>query len=304
VTGGALVVAGGANFPGPKPWEGGTKVWYDGAFALERPEGPWRRVGKLPRPLAYGISLTTPRGVACIGGGDAARHYADCFLLEYRDGAIATATLPPLPKPCAFACGAMVGMTVYVAGGIERPDDTTAMGTFWALDLSKPEPKWQTLDTWPGQPRMLATAGSLDGSFFLFSGTALERGADGKPARKMLRDAHRFTPGLGWRRLADLPRVALAAPTPAPAVGSARLLVLGGEDGAQAHLPLKEHRGFPRDVLAYDASSNTWTNAGKLPFSLVTTPVVRWQDRIIVPGGEARPGIRSTEVWAGEAGAK
>jgi N-acetylneuraminic acid mutarotase len=301
VAGGALVVAGGANFPGPKPWEGGTKVWHDAAFVLQRPDGAWRRVGKLPRPLAYGVSITTPRGIACIGGGDAARHYAAGFLVEYRDGMLTTSPLPPLPKACAFACGAMLGTTIYVAGGIENPSDTAAMRNFWSLDLSQPAPQWVELDAWPGEPRMLATAGALDGSFFLFSGTALEPGPDGKPARKMLRDAYRFTPGRGWRRLADLPRVALAAPTPAPAVGATQLLVLGGEDGAQAHLPLQEHRGFPRGVLAYDVTTDTWSKSGEVPFSLVTTPVVLWHERVVVPGGESRPGFRSVEVWAADA---
>ncbi|HVJ83856.1 MAG TPA: galactose oxidase, partial [Planctomycetia bacterium] len=37
VSGGALICAGGANFPEKKPWEGGAKVWHDGVFALERP---------------------------------------------------------------------------------------------------------------------------------------------------------------------------------------------------------------------------------------------------------------------------
>ena len=33
--GGAILVAGGANFPDKKPWEGGKKVWYDTVFVLE-----------------------------------------------------------------------------------------------------------------------------------------------------------------------------------------------------------------------------------------------------------------------------
>jgi N-acetylneuraminic acid mutarotase len=76
------------------------------------------------------------------------------------------------------------------------------------------------------------------------------------------------------------------------------LLVLGGDDGAQVDFPPTEHRGFPRDVLAYDATTDSWTTMDELPFGLVTTPSVNWNGRIVVPGGEARPGVRSTEVWA------
>ena len=51
VSGGALVVAGGANFPGKKPWEGGTKTWTDAAFVLDAPDGTWKPAGKLPGRL-------------------------------------------------------------------------------------------------------------------------------------------------------------------------------------------------------------------------------------------------------------
>jgi len=41
-SGGALIVAGGANFPDKMPWEGGRKVWYDTAYVLDRTNGAWR----------------------------------------------------------------------------------------------------------------------------------------------------------------------------------------------------------------------------------------------------------------------
>jgi len=48
VSGGALIVAGGANFPDKRPWEGGTKIWYDRIFVLEPAASTWRTVGRLP----------------------------------------------------------------------------------------------------------------------------------------------------------------------------------------------------------------------------------------------------------------
>ncbi len=70
VSGGALVAAGGANFPDRKPWEGGKKVWYDTVFVLEKPDGQWKVAGKLPRPLGYGVSATWRDRVVCVGGSD------------------------------------------------------------------------------------------------------------------------------------------------------------------------------------------------------------------------------------------
>ena len=101
VSSGALLVAGGTNFPDKRPWEGGTKVWYDTIYALEKPDGKWVKAGKLPRPNGYGVSITTDDGLICIGGGDATANFRDVFRLRYAEGKITTQALPMLPKPCA-----------------------------------------------------------------------------------------------------------------------------------------------------------------------------------------------------------
>jgi N-acetylneuraminic acid mutarotase len=72
---------------------------------------------------------------------------------------------------------------------------------------------------------------------------------------------------------------------------------LGGDDGSQVSIPPAAHTGFRRDILGYNIVADRWTAQGRLPFSLVTTPAVEWHSRIVIPGGESRPGVRSTEVW-------
>ena len=74
VSGDALLVAGGANFPDKMPWDGGTKVWHDDVFVLEKPDGAWRTAGKLPQPLGYGVAVSHSRGLVCVGGSDAQKH--------------------------------------------------------------------------------------------------------------------------------------------------------------------------------------------------------------------------------------
>lgn len=301
VSNGALVVAGGANFADKRPWEGGTKSWYDHVFVLEAPGSAWKSAGRLPRPIAYGVSATARDGVVCAGGGDRERHFSEVFLLQWTSGAITIKPLAPLPRPCANASGALLGDTLYLAGGIETPTSTTALRTFWALDVSRADAAWRQLEPWPGSARMLAVAGAHDGSFFLFSGAELHASAEGQPVRAYLRDAYRFTPGQGWKRCADLPRPAVAAPSPAMNAPASRLLVIGGDDGAHVHLqPPIDHPGFPRDVLAYDAVSDTWRRVGEVPFSLVTAAATMWREKLVIPGGEERPGARSPRVWAGE----
>ncbi len=302
VSGGALVVAGGTNFPDKLPWEGGTKVWYDDVFVLEKPDGAWRKVGKLPKPNGYGVSITTERGVIIIGGGNASEHFSNVVRLEWKNGALKTEPLPELPKPCAFMAGALAGNVIHVVGGIVRPDATSALQSHWSLDLAKPDAAWKVEPPLLGAGRILATAGARDGSLYLFSGAALKRGKDGNAEREWLKDAYHYAQKGGWKRLANLPRVAVAAPGPAPQGAAGELLVMGGDDGSHMNFqPKDKHPGFPREVLAYDAAKDVWSRVGEVPFSLVTSNAVIWNKRIVIPGGEARPGVRSPAVWSAEA---
>lgn len=311
-SGGALLVAGGAHFPGGgAPWTGATKKWTDKIFVLERPEGPWKEGGRLPRSLGYGVSGSWRDALVCVGGSNEAGHYADAFLVRYEGGRIHTQSLPPLPQPLANSCGVLIGDMVYIAGGTAAPDARAAEKIFWSLDLSKQgsELAWKELPSWPGPARMLAVAGALDGAFYLFSGAELVEGQ-----RRYLRDAYRYTPSGGWTRIADLPAPVVAAPSPAYAAPEGRLLVFGGDDGALTAraADLKEqHPGFSTGILAYDPAADQWTAAGTLPthrkedattrpngsvWAPVTTSLVLWNGRLVLPGGEVRPATRTPRV--------
>jgi N-acetylneuraminate epimerase len=300
VSGGALLVAGGTNFPAKRPWEGGTKIWYDTIYALEKPSGEWKKAGQLAKANGYGVSITTADGLVCIGGGDLTANFRDVFRLRYARGKVSTQALPMLPKPCAFMAGAEMNGLIYVYGGIETPASTAAMNSLWVLDPKQVNKGWRELAPCPGPARILASMAAHDGVLYLVSGAALKADADGKPAREWLNDAWSFQPEQGWRKIADIPRVAVAAPSPAPVIDG-HLLVLGGDDGANVNFePKDKHPGFPREILAYDPGSDTWDRHGDLPFSLVTTPAVEWNGQIIIAGGEARPGKRSPQVWSGQ----
>ncbi len=257
-------------------------------LALEAGASTWREAGRLPGAGGYGVSVTTDDGLLLIGGGDAKRNFSEVWLARWDGREVKFTAWPNLPRPLAMAAGARAGRLVYVAGGLDRPDATQAQKSFFALDLDQVKAGWRELAAWPGPERMLATAGAQDGSFYLFGGAKLVVDAQGKTSREWLRDAYCYTPGTGWKRIADLPRVAVAAPTPAPMVGG-KLWVVGGDDGAQVAVAPTEHKGFPRDVLAYDPAANMWTRAGEVPFSLVTTTLAEWAGKIVIPGGEQKP---------------
>lgn len=305
VSAGALVVAGGANIPEAR-WENPPKKrWHSGVFILEGVEGKWIVGGELPRALGYGVSATTATGIICAGGSDAQRHYQDTFELRWKHGVLETITLPRLPRPCANACGAILNGTLYIAGGSEGPDSSSALNQFLALDLGDLDKGWRELEPWPGPGRILAVAGACDGSFFLFSGASLHVAFDGKPARTYLKDAYRYIPAKGWQRLADLPRAAVAAPSPAPALGLKQLLVMGGDDGGRLDfVPLEKHPGFSRELLAYDLAGDRWSTLETLSIAPVTVPAVSWGSGIVIPNGEVRPRVRTPEVWMFSTGGK
>jgi N-acetylneuraminic acid mutarotase len=297
VVGEMLVIAGGANFPEKKPWEGGKKVWYDTVFALDKLDGKWTLAGRLPRPLGYGVSVTHRGSIVCVGGSDADRHYSESFRIEIQSEKLVISPLPSLPIPVANGCGALVGDTLYVAGGQEKPDSKETLKKMFALDLGAKKPTWKEVEAWPGPGRMLAQAAQCDGAFWLTGGVDLAVTKGDMVTRKYLNDAYRFDPGKGWKKVDDLPCPIAAAPSPLPN-DETGFSILGGDDGTQIGVSPDKHRGFSRKILRYDLRTGKWSEAGELVAPRVTTPCVFWQKRWVIPGGEVRPGVRSPEVWA------
>lgn len=318
IDGGVVIVAGGANFA-PPVWEA-TKAWHDAIFAMVPGEdgAAWRWVdaGRLERPLGYGVAVTTSQGVVCVGGNDANATYADAFLLTW-DGSreqVEQVPLPPLPIPSAHGCGVAIGNTVYVAAGTPSASLAEATGRFWSLDVSGATDaprEWQELPAWPGPARgfgiMVAQHNGVEECLYLISGR--RESPDGQV--ELLRDVLEFSPARHlagatdvWRPRADVPRCVMAGT--GVSLGQSHVLILGGDDGAlfgQADKLRDTHPGFPAEALAYHTITDTWTSAGPLPASPVTTTAVRLgpdpvRDAIVLPTGEVRPRVRTPAVWS------
>lgn len=304
VSGGALLCMGGANFPNGRPWEDGQKVWYDYIYVLESENGEWNEAEqKLPYPLGYGVSVTYKDEVLLIGGSNADGHYSGVVGVKYKNGKIVIDyNYPDLPVSLAMMSGALVGETIYIAGGLETPTGSPT-NHFFALDLSL-DPgnrQWEELESWPGSARLLSVAASKDEKFYLFSGIYSFKNPEGQPDRTLLRDAYVFDPGKErWTALPTLPRAVAAAPNPAPVLGLNHILFPGGLDSATAVYPDPEtHPGFLDDVLAYNTLSKTYGSVGTLPegASRVTLPSTQWKGVWVIPNGESGPGVRSPKVY-------
>lgn len=320
----ALIVAGGTRWEGSF-LAGGTKHWLDTIHVYTLPEGTgkkagvagalrelfrfkakqplgeavktgsWRKAGRLPAPLSYGASVSTAKGVVCIGGMHDKTYYDSVLLLQWDGAAVVQWELPALPSPMALGFAAAIGNVIYAGAGQSGPD--MDLEQFWKLDLDELDTGWEALEPWPGPARILPVAAAQDGSLFMFSGAAFRQNG---VSREYLTDAYRFTPRQGWKRLEPSPRPIAAAP--AIAWGDTHILVFSGDDGKLVDQIVElggNHPGYPLGVLGYHTVTNTWTTFGEIPDSLLTAPAVVFQRGIVVPGGEPKPGQRVQRVLWG-----
>lgn len=87
-------------------------------------------------------------------------------------------SLPPLPAPRSSHDAAVIGNTIYVAGGWQlRGSDAkpTWHDTAWSLDLSAATPAWQPLAAPPFQRRAVAVA-ALAGKLYVIGGMESDNG--------------------------------------------------------------------------------------------------------------------------------
>ena len=320
---GNLIVTGGANFPEAPPWEGGKKVWHDGIFILKKNAKQWIVSEiKLPKVTAYGLSFSIPSrdSIVMVGGSDSNNEPTNsAFELKLENGKPHFLTLPNLPIPLAEASGAALETTVYVFSG--RSVKGIVKQAF-RIELNTTVPAWEEIP-WPvgARGRVHSTAGVLGGKLFLFAGRdAMSESApayskDRLTGEKLdfLRDCYQLDPkSLKWKRLADLPIGLSAAPMNAVPAGDSQLMMLGGvgaefiRDQIAARPEINgqgtEHPGFSRTIRAYNAKPDTWTEVGVVPETFappVTVPVVPMRDGFfVIPSGEIKPGIRTTQVLA------
>lgn len=321
---GALVVAGGANFAAADAadlWDV-AKTFQAAAFVLppavgEAQPSAWQTGFALDKPVAYGVSATTPAGVVCAGGEDGTRACADAFLLRWDPVAkqLTQAPLPPLPTPSTAGGAAVIGNHVYVIAGQSGLGLGSATDAVWRLDITKLGSEglaWEPLPAVPGGPRAFAIVAAQHDGFadclYVIGGRRQQPGTTDLAGIESLADCHEFSPARyaadpasGWRQRAA-PPLPLMAGT-AAAFGQSHLIVLAAADGESlAKLVAdpgfaKRHPGFPGQAWAYHTITDTWTSAGPTPACPVTTPAVAFEGGVAIVSGELKPRVRTSEAW-------
>jgi len=296
---GALIVAGGSNFP-VSPFQGGEKQWLDRIYVLEPGAEAWIEAGQLPQPRAYGGAVSTPEGIFLLGGTDGQTCFDSVLRLAWEENKVTIDGAGTMPVPLAFHGAALVGTSIYLSGGQSDPKATEALNRTWSWAYASSDASWEEVEPLPGGSRMLPVVLSRDDNLYVFSGASLFKKNDGTPGRVFLNDGFRYTPGKGWKTLTGPPVPLVAAP--ALPWGQAHILVSSGDDGKlfEQSAELKdEHPGFPNTIWAYHIITDTWVEKGTVPQPTVTTQAVLWEGRMVIPGGEDRPGHRTTAVLSG-----
>lgn len=314
-----LVVAGGANFPDGRPWEDGKKIYYDDIYVLPLKEGgEWAKsAATLPQAVGYGMSASLDDG-SCwfMGGKNDSGCLRESYQVKVENGEVIVGRAPSLPVPLAEGLAAVVDGTLIVGAGTNG-DET--IREFYSMN---DESEWETLG-WPegARGRMYAVGGVKGGTFYLFGGRDNADSEEEKEDRifglDFLKDAWELNVSSGqWKRLADMPEARSAAPSMAVPAGASSFLMLGGvtvpflaeQVAARPEIDGQgmEHPGFPGAILSYNTVTDRWAEAGSLPlegtFAPVTTPVVLWNGKVIIPTGEIKPGVRSPQVLIAEVG--
>ena len=287
--GGVLLAAGGVRGAQASEEIDVPGSLQDAIAMLSDPDGRWQVVGRLPRPVAFGASVNWNDGVLLVGGTNEDGPAADVLLLQWsaKERRVVVRRMPPLPRPCTRAGAAVLGNSLYVVGGEGSRNAASTVNHFWVLDLSEgnSERQWQSLAPWPGPARIEPVLAAQDGAVLVMGGF--------EPAsRRYQRDAYRYAPKRGWRRITDVPD-GLCARATVP-FGQTHLLVFGQTGGRplpQAEEPRQTARAT---IYAYHTITDTWTALDDVPDDAAVLEATRWEDSIVVIGhSEGLEGARS-----------
>lgn len=321
---GVLIVGGGCNFPEKMPWLGGRKQYYNDLYVFKKSKqgSLWFfKEFKLPFSLAYAANCPTPQGIVVAGGENEKGSSRKVLLLRWdeKKRTIRIKELPDLPYPVTNAAAVTLGSRVYLAGG-EMKDGVS--DRFLALDLNTIRTTgWQNLPTLPkpiSHTVMVAQSDGGDDCIYLMGG---RKKNPGRPSDIYASTFQFNVRTEQWMEKRNLP-YSLSAAT-GVAIGADAVLLLGGDKGVtfrkteelimaidnerneewrrqleREKIQLQSaHPGFCKQILLYNTRTDEWDPVGEFPYDPpVTTTAVKWNDEIIIPGGEIRAGVRTPRI--------
>ena len=332
-----LIIAGGANFPDKKPWEGGIKKMHDKIYAFELINDTMNTIDlsvNLPEPLAYGSSVSLTDGVLCIGGNGLINASAKVFLIKWDKKAndILIIDFPELSVPLCYSTAVLSDNVVYVIGGASAPNGTETTNYFFSLDLAKrnsPDFGWEKLTPYPGISRTFgvsaAQSNGIRKCIYFFSGRNTNN--PGNPV--VFNDGLVYDPmDRTWKSIpqSSASGFPVMAGSAFP-IGSNNIIFTGGVSDSiftkeqqlkyemadainqknisktdflknELSLFYTEHKGFSQKILIYNTVANTIISGGNFTtFCPVTTNAIPFSNGAIIASGEITPGVRTPDIF-------
>ncbi len=307
-----LVIAGGCNFPNVPVADGGKKVFYPDVYIAPLTEGntfEWKKIGTLPQASAYGVTISTEKGLICIGGNTDTHSLKDVYRLSLRKDTLHTETLPSLPMTIDNMAGVLLDGKIYIVGGNVSGVPSSDM---YSLDLSALEAGWTKEASVPGLPRVQPVCAAQGGKLYVWGGFATA--GEGREASLSV-DGYAYDPATKeWKQVAT-PRdaagteVSLGGGVALPfedgilCAGGVHkdifLQALQGIHSGKEYLtrPVEWYQ-FNRNLMIYVPETDEWkvvsTNNEK--GARAGAAMVSYDDAFYIINGELKPGIRTNEI--------
>ena len=321
-----VMAAGGANFEGNPPWKAGVKSYHDDIFLLsEKPDGSlsWSvSQTKLPFPIAYSACITMKDGFFSLGGENAGSLLKAVFHFTFKDGKVKIERLADLPEELSAAGATSAGNRIFVAGGLNKTGESRA---FYALSLAAPNDGWKKLPDLPVKLSHLVCVTQNDGkgeAIYIIGG----RNKTGDLST-VYSSVYKFSlSDQRWTLEGDIrinDEILRTSAGTGFALGRDKILLFGGDRGilfnqiekftldiagetdvAKKDMLtknkvefLENHPGFSNQILVYNVISKSWSYLAEIPGKApVTTVAFPWKEKIVIPSGEIRPGVRTDRV--------
>ena len=282
--GNAVILAGGSDFPDQNPREDGSKEWSDKVYAIRKNTDGYecREVDglSLPFPVGNGCSAGNGKILYCIGGTTPSGPSRDIFSIRQEGNGYKLEAAGTLPEGFTANAALMHKGNLYLCG--------TREGANVLLRMNPSTRQFKELSGCPGPAVSEGSAlvyqhNGREEAFYLIGG----RGRDGEGQWKMADRVWEYLPThdswSGKSPYGDGERSLELMYTPAIAYGSAHILIFGGHDADK--------------VFAYHTITDTWTVLAETerPLPAVTTAALLGKD-IVIPSGEASPGVRSGDI--------
>lgn len=333
-----LIVAGGCNFPDVPVAEGGTKKYYDDLFVMDLSTDPsfqWKETYKLPYPVAYGASVTTTKGVICIGGNNSDTKLTSVLLICWNTSKNKPEinVLPSLPYPMDNLAATAIGEDIYAIGG---NCDGKPSNQMFRLNIDNPENGWETMPAFPGparlQPVAVAQHTASEIQLIIVGGY--------QPAIACTEpiiptDVLAYSPSTKkWNQITTIPcfdnedsRTLTGGC--ATTLNKKNILLMGGVNYNRFMLALQREKmqqaalasnnytvsdslktesktylmqpetwyQFNTTLLQYNLQNNTWDNLGEFPqLARAGAGIVSYNNCFIIINGELKPGIRTPQI--------